>query len=115
MSPPINLSNVDLPQPEGPTSVMNSFCRIVRLTCASAVTRPPFDAYVFSKPSMWILFITRRPAEAAPARGRADRRTVVLRHSETPLCRTFLCGVVGLTFSDMGSCLRPRARGVNDG
>src|SRR5215471_8918274 len=68
MSTPINLSSVDLPHPEGPTSVMNSFCRIVRLTCASAVIRPPFDTYVFSRPSMWILSITRRPTQAAPAR-----------------------------------------------
>jgi hypothetical protein len=47
---PINLSSVDLPPPEGPTSVTNSFCLMVRLICVSAVTRPLFDAYVLSKP-----------------------------------------------------------------
>jgi hypothetical protein len=36
--------------------------------------------------------------DAAPAQP-AQIAMVVLRHSETPLCRTFLCGAAGLTVS----------------
>jgi hypothetical protein len=37
---PISLSRVDFPQPDGPTSVTNSFCPMARVTFSSAVTRP---------------------------------------------------------------------------
>jgi len=38
------LSRVDLPQPDGPTRVTNSFCLIESVTSASAATRPLRDA-----------------------------------------------------------------------
>src|SRR5262249_36879724 len=40
MSPTIRLSRVDLPQPEGPTTVRNSPARMSRSTPASAATSP---------------------------------------------------------------------------
>src|SRR5262252_2208163 len=40
MSPTIRLSKVDLPQPQGPTTVTNSPARMSRSTPASAATSP---------------------------------------------------------------------------
>src|SRR5438477_9886493 len=58
---PISLSRVDLPQPEGPTRVMNSFCSIESVTFSSAMTRPLREAYVLCRPSIWILLIGYEP------------------------------------------------------
>ena len=44
MSAPISLSKVDFPQPDGPTSVTNSFCLMERSTFSRAVTRPWLEA-----------------------------------------------------------------------
>jgi hypothetical protein len=54
ISPARMRSSVDLPQPERPTSVTNSFSPISRSICRSASTAPPRPAKVFEMPSIEI-------------------------------------------------------------